>query len=109
MGRPKQPVTLSERKIVARILKVRKAGDRAARSKSRFADYRYLRSVLRAHAYFSDNNFLTHRDRLKCSIFYNLRFASFSHASCAACHKLSLKLGSSKSPRPAEKEWNYWT
>jgi hypothetical protein len=60
MRRCKAVISSSERKIISRILKVRKAGDRAARSKRRFADYRYLRSVLRAYEYFSDNNILEH-------------------------------------------------
>lgn len=50
----------SEQKIVARILKVRKASNRAAVSTSKFAQYRYLRSVLRAYTFFSENNLLTH-------------------------------------------------
>jgi hypothetical protein len=54
----KTPISSSERKIVDRILKVRKAGERAARSKRRFAEYKYLRSVLRAYKFFSDNNLL---------------------------------------------------
>jgi hypothetical protein len=53
-------ISSSERKIVARILKVRKAGDRAAQSERKFADYRYLRSVLRAYEFFSDENLLGH-------------------------------------------------
>jgi hypothetical protein len=55
-----KPHSSSEQKIVARILKVRKASDRAAESTSKFAQYRYLRSVLRAYAFFSDNNLLGH-------------------------------------------------
>jgi hypothetical protein len=50
----------SAKKIVARIQKVRKAADKAARSKHRFADYRYLRSVLSAYNYFYDNDLLFH-------------------------------------------------
>lgn len=48
----------STRKIVARIEKVKRAAEKAARSQHRFADYRYLRSVLRAYIYFDDNDLL---------------------------------------------------
>ena len=48
----------SARKIVARIQKVRKAGEKAARSKRRMADYRYLRSVLSAYLVFEENDLL---------------------------------------------------
>lgn len=50
----------STQKIVARIRKVRQAAEKAARSKSRFADYRYLKSVLRAYRYFEDLRLLSH-------------------------------------------------
>lgn len=50
----------STRKIVARIKKVQKAAEKAARSKRRFADYRYLRSVLSAYRYFEDNGLLSY-------------------------------------------------
>ncbi len=60
MKRGKKRISSSERKIVARIFKVREAGERAARSKRRFAEYRYLRSVFRAYEYFSDNDILEH-------------------------------------------------
>ncbi len=50
----------SARKIIARIQKVRRAADKAARSKRRFADSKYLRSVLRAYLYFDDNDLLSH-------------------------------------------------
>src|SRR5947207_15662670 len=60
MERAGKSVPSSQRKIVARILKVRKAGDRAARSSRRFAEYRYLRAVLRAYVIFSDNDLLNH-------------------------------------------------
>ncbi|WP_271500881.1 hypothetical protein [Bradyrhizobium sp. CCBAU 11357] len=43
-----------------RIQKVQKAAERAAKNETRFADYRYLRSVLAAHTYFEDNNLLSH-------------------------------------------------
>ncbi|MBR0939244.1 hypothetical protein [Bradyrhizobium jicamae] len=48
----------SEQKIVERIAKVRKAACRASESKRRFADYRYLRAVLRAYDYFLDEDLL---------------------------------------------------
>lgn len=47
-------------KIIVRIQKVRKAADKAARSEHRFADYSYLRSVLRAYRYFEENRLLSH-------------------------------------------------
>lgn len=50
----------STRKIVAWIKKVRRAAEKAASRKDRFADYRYLRSVLRAYCYFDDNDLLSH-------------------------------------------------
>lgn len=50
----------SSRKIVARIQKVRRAAERAAKRKQRFADYRYLRAVLRAYSYFDDEDLLSH-------------------------------------------------
>lgn len=48
----------SVRKIVARVEKVREAANKATKSKRRFADYRYLRSVLRAYIYFEDDDLL---------------------------------------------------
>ena len=50
----------STQKIIARIQKVRKAADKAVKSKRRRADYRYLRSVLRAYRYFEENSLLSH-------------------------------------------------
>lgn len=50
----------SAQKIVTRIKKVRMAADKAARSSRRFADYRYLRAVLRAHGYFEDRQLITY-------------------------------------------------
>jgi hypothetical protein len=50
----------SAQKIVARIQRVRKAADKAARSSRRFADYRYLRAVLRAYRYFEDQQLTTY-------------------------------------------------
>ncbi len=50
----------STQKIVTRIRKVRKAADKAAKSGKRFADYKYLRSVLSAYRYFEDNGLLPH-------------------------------------------------
>lgn len=50
----------STRKIVARIEKVGRAAEKAATRKHRFADYRYLRSVLRAYSYFDDHDLLSH-------------------------------------------------
>lgn len=49
----------SERKIVRRITKVRKTADVVSRSKRRFREYRYLRSVLRAYRYLADNKLLS--------------------------------------------------
>jgi hypothetical protein len=60
MGNSETKLPPSHWKIVGRIRKVRKAGARATRSEERFADYRYLRSVLRAYEYLSDNELLTH-------------------------------------------------
>ncbi|MBR1030271.1 MULTISPECIES: hypothetical protein [Bradyrhizobium] len=51
---------LSAQKVVAQIRKVRKAAEKASESHRRFADYRYLRAVLRAYRYFDDNNLLPH-------------------------------------------------
>ncbi|WP_338692477.1 hypothetical protein V5279_41050 [Bradyrhizobium sp. 26S5] len=48
----------SERKIVDRITKIRKTADRVSRSKRRFAEYRYLRAVLRGYQYLADNELL---------------------------------------------------
>ena len=45
-------------KIFHRIQKLRKAAAKANRNPQRFADYRYLQSVLRAHRYFSENRLL---------------------------------------------------
>ncbi len=50
----------STRRIVARIQKVQQAANKAARSERRFAEYGYLRSVLRAYRFFSDNTALNH-------------------------------------------------
>lgn len=50
----------SARKIVARIKKVRRAAEKAARSKRRFAHYRYLRAVLSAYRFFEENDLLHH-------------------------------------------------
>jgi len=50
----------STKKIVARIKRVQRAAEKAARRKQRFADYRYLRSVLRAYSYFDDHDLLSH-------------------------------------------------
>lgn len=60
MGHSETTLPSSHRKIVGRIRKLRKAGARAARSERRFADHRYLRSVLRAYEFFSDNELLSH-------------------------------------------------
>ena len=48
----------SEQKIVARIDRVRLAYKKAERNKSKSAQYKYLRSVLRAYEYFDDNDLL---------------------------------------------------
>ena len=50
----------STKKIIARIQKVRKAADKAARRGRRFSEYRYLRAVLRAYRYFKDQQLLTY-------------------------------------------------
>lgn len=49
----------SERKIIERITDVRKTADLVSRSKRRFSEYRYLRSVLRAYQYLADKTLLT--------------------------------------------------
>jgi hypothetical protein len=49
----------SARRIIARIKKVQKAADKAVGSETRFADYRYLRAVLRAYRYFEDYDLLS--------------------------------------------------
>jgi hypothetical protein len=46
-------------KIYQRIYRVRKTAMKTMRSKHRFADYRYLRSVLRAYRYFEANFLLS--------------------------------------------------
>lgn len=48
----------SERKIVDRITKIRKTADRVSRNKRRFAEYRYLRAVLRGYRHLVDNELL---------------------------------------------------
>ncbi|WP_338821867.1 hypothetical protein WDM22_33025 [Bradyrhizobium septentrionale] len=58
----------SEQKIVERIAKIRNAARRASKSKRRFADYRYLRSVLRAYEYFSDENLLPRLSEIAPSV-----------------------------------------
>lgn len=50
----------SAKKIIARIQKVGKAAAKAARSERRFADYRYLRSVLSAYQYLEEHDLLTY-------------------------------------------------
>lgn len=60
MNSPAASLGPSTRKIVARIKKVRRAAEKAASRKDRFADYRYLRSVLRAYRYFEENDLLSH-------------------------------------------------
>jgi hypothetical protein len=60
MGNSETKPPPSHQKIVSRIRKVQRAGARATRSERKFADYPYLRSVLRAYEYFSDNELLTH-------------------------------------------------
>jgi len=58
MKLPKSSELPTARKIVDKLIKVRKAASIAAESKRRFADYKYLRSVLRAYRYFKENNLL---------------------------------------------------
>lgn len=58
MKRKDRNLTPSMQKIVNRIAKVRRAASLAAENKRRFGEYRYLRAVLRAHAYFADNKLL---------------------------------------------------
>jgi hypothetical protein len=53
-------MTRNQRKIIERIRRVRRAGDRASRSNSRFAEYRYLRAVLRAYEVLSNHTLLSH-------------------------------------------------
>ena len=63
----KQSVEPSTQKIVARIRKVRKAAEKAARRKHRFADYGYLRSVLFTYIFFEDNDLLPHLTEIALS------------------------------------------
>lgn len=58
----------STSKIITQIRKVRKAADKAAGSKNRFADYRYLRSVLSAYRYFENSNLLLHLAEIAPSV-----------------------------------------
>lgn len=58
----------SAQRIVARIRKVRRAAEKAAESKERFADYRYLRAVLSAYIYFEDNDLLPHLTEIAPSL-----------------------------------------
>lgn len=60
---------LSTQKIVARIEKVRRAAEKAAKSKKRFAQFRYLRSVFRAYLYLDDNHLLSHLIEIAPSVF----------------------------------------
>lgn len=60
MKSSKSPLGPSAKKIISRIQKVRKAADKAARSKRRFAGSKYLRSVLRSYLYFDDNDLLSY-------------------------------------------------
>ena len=53
-------MTRNQRKIIERIRRVKRAGDRASRSNSRFAEYKYLRAVLRAYEVFADRRLLSH-------------------------------------------------
>ncbi|MGY4512944.1 hypothetical protein [Bradyrhizobium sp. USDA 3650] len=48
----------SEQKIIARIARVRASYEKARRDGSKSADYKYLRSVLRAYDYFDDHDLL---------------------------------------------------
>lgn len=50
----------STRKIVARIKTVRSVAEKAATRKHRFANYKYLRSVLRGYSHFDDDDLLSH-------------------------------------------------
>jgi hypothetical protein len=59
----------STQKIVARIRKVRRAAEKSAKSKKRFAHRRYLRSVYRAYRHFEDNNLLPHLIEIAPSVF----------------------------------------
>lgn len=49
----------SERKIVKRIIKIRETADRVSRSKRRFAQYRYLRAILRGYRYLDDHDLIS--------------------------------------------------
>lgn len=60
-------ITRSEKAIVARICKVRRTHEKTKR-KSKFADYKYLRSVLRAHNYFEENDLLEHLAEIAPSV-----------------------------------------
>lgn len=58
----------SVEKIVARIEKVRRAADKAARSNRRYAHYKYLRCVLRAYVYFDNNALIAHLVQIAPSV-----------------------------------------
>lgn len=58
----------SSQKIIARIKKVKRAADKAARSGKRFAHYRYLRAVLHAYRYFEDKHLLPHLTEIAPSV-----------------------------------------
>lgn len=59
MKRPHKSLLPSERKIIDQIIKVRKTADLVSRSKRRFAEYRYLKAILRAYRYLNDNELLS--------------------------------------------------
>lgn len=46
----------TERKIIARIERVRVSYEKSQRSGCKYADYKYLRAVLRAYEYFDEND-----------------------------------------------------
>ena len=60
--------TRSEKAISAWIGKVRRAYEKTTKIKRKFADYKYLRSVLRAHEYFKENDLLGHLSEIAPSV-----------------------------------------
>ncbi|WP_212260467.1 hypothetical protein, partial [Bradyrhizobium liaoningense] len=53
---------------IARICKVRRTYEKTTKSKRKFANYKYLRSVLRAHNYFEENGLLEHLAEIAPSV-----------------------------------------
>ena len=75
------------KRIYQRIFRVRKTAFKTMRSKNRFADYRYLRSVFRAYRYFEANSLL--------SLFRHAAPCFFEHPARASWHSLRLLIEAS--------------